>query len=68
MKRVIGVPRDVVEIKGYEIWVNRIKLMHEVILNYRTELLDNPYGCDGISTIHNPNQITPTHIIQTIFI
>ena len=39
VKRVIGVPRDVVEIKGYEIWVNGIKLMHEVISDNDGEFL-----------------------------
>lgn len=31
VKRVIGVPGDFVEVKGYEVWINGIKLEHELI-------------------------------------
>ena len=31
VKRVIGIPGDVVEVKGYEIWINGNKLNHELI-------------------------------------
>ena len=31
VKRVIGIPGDVVEVKGYEIWINGNKLKHELI-------------------------------------
>ena len=30
------------------------ELMHEVILNYRSELLNNPYGCSPINFLNHP--------------
>ncbi len=39
VKRVIGIPGDVVEIKGYEIWINGKKLEQEVISNIDSESL-----------------------------
>ena len=39
VKRVIGVPGDVVEVKGYEIWVNEKKLKHELISDDDGEFL-----------------------------
>ena len=39
VKRVIGVPGDVVEVKGYEIWVNEKKLKHELISDEDGEFL-----------------------------
>tara|TARA_B100000700_G_scaffold324866_1_gene432115 strand:- start:2275 stop:2916 length:642 start_codon:yes stop_codon:yes gene_type:complete len=39
VKRVIGIPGDEVEVKGYEIWINGNKLEHEVISSINGESL-----------------------------
>jgi signal peptidase I len=39
VKRVIGIPGDEVEVKGYEIWINGNKLNHEVISSMNGESL-----------------------------
>jgi len=39
VKRVIGIPGDEVEVKGYEIWINGNKLNHEVISSMNGETL-----------------------------
>jgi len=39
VKRVIGIPGDEVEVKGYEIWINGNKLKHELISNINGESL-----------------------------
>ena len=39
VKRVIGIPGDEVEVKGYEIWVNGKKLEHEIISKIDGETL-----------------------------
>ncbi len=39
VKRVIGIPGDKVEVKGYEVWINGNKLKHEIISNINGESL-----------------------------
>jgi signal peptidase I len=39
VKRVIGIPGDEVEVKGYEIWINGAKLNHELISTINGESL-----------------------------
>ena len=39
VKRVIGIPGDEVEVKGYEIWINGKKLKHEIISKVNGESL-----------------------------
>ena len=39
VKRVIGIPGDEVEVKGYEIWINGTKLNHEFISTINGESL-----------------------------
>ena len=54
VKRVIGIPGDVVEVKGYEIWINGNKLEHELISSINGESLIK-------ETIDNK-----THIIRSL--
>jgi len=37
VKRIIGIPGDEVEVKGYEIWINGNKLNHEIISSINGE-------------------------------
>ncbi len=39
VKRIIGIPGDKVEVKGYEIWINDNKLNHEIISTTNGESL-----------------------------
>ena len=54
VKRIIGIPGDVVEVKGYEIWINGNKLNHELISTINGESLVN-------ETIDNK-----THVIRSL--
>ena len=54
VKRVIGIPGDEVEVKGYEIWINGKKLKHELVSNINGESLIK-------ETIDNE-----THIIRSL--
>jgi signal peptidase I len=54
VKRVIGIPGDEVEVKGYEIWINGTKLNHEFISTINGESLIK-------ETIDNK-----THVIRTL--
>ena len=54
VKRVIGIPGDEVEVKGYEIWINGNKLNHEVISTTNGESLVK-------ETIDNK-----THVIRSL--
>ncbi|HJL96446.1 MAG TPA: signal peptidase I [SAR86 cluster bacterium] len=51
VKRVVGVPGDTVEIKGYEIWINGLKLVHQVITDNEVETLIQETLDDEIHTI-----------------
>jgi len=51
VKRVVGVPGDTVEIKGYEIWINGLKLVHQVITDNEAETLIQETLDDEIHTI-----------------
>ena len=54
VKRIIGIPGDVVEVKGYEIWINGNKLNHELISTTNGESLVK-------ETIDNK-----THVIRSL--
>ena len=54
VKRVIGIPGDEVEVKGYEIWINGSKLNHELISTINGESLIK-------ETIDNK-----THVIRSL--
>ena len=54
VKRVIGIPGDEVEVKGYEIWINGNKLIHELISTTNGESLIK-------ETIDNK-----THVIRSL--
>ena len=54
VKRVIGIPGDEVEVKGYEIWINGTKLEHKVISSINGESLIK-------ETINNE-----VHVIRTL--
>ena len=46
---------DYVDDASLTLWTEGQKeLMHEVILNYRNELLNNPYGCSELSSLKTP--------------
>jgi len=51
VKRVIGIPGDVVEIKGYEIWVNGNKLKHKLLSSESGENLIEETLDEGIHVI-----------------
>ena len=53
VKRVIGVPGDMVEVKGYEVWVNGLKLKHEIISDDDGELLIRETINDEIHVIRS---------------
>jgi len=47
---------DYVDDAALTLWTEGQKeLMHEVIINYRSELLDNPYGCNNSNSIESLN-------------
>ena len=54
VKRIIGIPGDEVEVKGYEIWINGNKLNHELISTINGESLIK-------ETIDNK-----THVIRSL--
>ena len=54
VKRIIGIPGDEVEVKGYEIWINGSKLNHELISTINGESLVK-------ETIDNK-----THVIRSL--
>ncbi len=54
VKRIIGIPGDEVEVKGYEIWINGNKLSHELISTTNGESLVK-------ETIDNK-----THVIRSL--
>jgi len=54
VKRIIGIPGDEVEVKGYEIWINGSKLSHELISTTNSESLVK-------ETIDNK-----THVIRSL--
>ena len=54
VKRIIGIPGDEVEVKGYEIWINGNKLNHELISTTNGETLVK-------ETIDNK-----THVIRSL--
>ena len=54
VKRIIGIPGDEVEVKGYEIWINGSKLSHELISTTNDESLVK-------ETIDNK-----THVIRSL--
>jgi len=54
VKRIIGIPGDEVEVKGYEIWINGSKLSHELISTTNGESLVK-------ETIDNK-----THVIRSL--
>ena len=54
VKRIIGIPGDEVEVKGYEIWINGSKLNHELISTTNGESLVK-------ETIDNK-----THVIRSL--
>ena len=54
VKRIIGIPGDLVEVKGYEIWINGNKLNHELISTTNGESLVK-------ETIDNK-----THVIRSL--
>ena len=54
VKRIIGIPGDEVEVKGYEIWINGNKLKHELISTTNGESLVK-------ETIDNK-----THVIRSL--
>ena len=51
VKRVIGIPGDIVEIKGYEIWVNGQKLNHKLISSEVSENLIEETLDEGVHLI-----------------
>ena len=66
VKRVIGVPGDVVEIKGYEIWINGKKLKQEVISDIDAEsLIDGEPLIDGESFLREIID-DEVHVIRTL--
>jgi signal peptidase I len=53
VKRVLGVPGDLVEIKGDQVWINGVKLLHEVI------------GRDDKGDLINETLDSGTHVIRS---
>ena len=51
VKRVIGTPGDLVEIKGYEIWVNGKKLNHKLVSSGDSETLIEETLDEGVHLI-----------------
>jgi len=53
VKRILGIPGDLVEIKGYEVWINGMKLPHAVI------------GKDETGDLINETLDNGTHVIRS---
>ena len=51
VKRIIGIPGDLVEIKGYEIWINGKKLKQAILLSNSSEYLIEETIDEGVHII-----------------